>query len=299
MTSGRVQKVYDEGLRPSVASAFKQRRTETALGSARLDRSVRDRWKKILNHRLPFARNKHQAVLRRIDDLVAIAEQAADQRHIIVNLPGACDDLRRTAIDIHDVVAFARSTHRLSIFQLELLQSGPLLDHSAVTGMAALGGKAEDGDGGMSVKVCLLFANSRLGFLIESRNVLLSEVRGVQAAEVFWGNSIAIQELKGCIHFKLLILGRVFRNNAADANSVTTLTAGSKRRFRSFSRRNNPFPTKGSVHGGHVDESTLSPADSTNSTTTAPHTPDTAAIPQPSPTTAEPSPARPPMPPTH
>lgn len=149
MTSGRVQKVYDEGLRPSVASAFKQRRTETALGSARLDRSVRDRWKKILNHRLPFARNKHQAVLRRIDDLVAIAEQAADQRHIIVNLPGACDDLRRTAIDIHDVVAFARSTHRLSIFQLELLQSGPLLDHSAVTGMTALGGKAEDGDGGM------------------------------------------------------------------------------------------------------------------------------------------------------
>jgi hypothetical protein len=146
------------------------------LVSARLDRSVRDRWQKILNHRLPFARNKHEAVLRRIDDLVAIAEQAADQCHIIVNLPRACDDLRRTAICVQDLVAFARSAHRPSIFQHELLQSGPLLDHSAVTGVAALGGASEDGDGGMSVKVCLLFANSRLGLLIELRNVLLSEV---------------------------------------------------------------------------------------------------------------------------
>jgi hypothetical protein len=159
-------------------------------------------------------------------------------------LPRACDDLRRTAICVQDLVAFARSAHRPSIFQHEFLQSGPLLDHSAVTGVAALGGASEDGDGGMSVKVCLLFANSRLGLLIELRNVLLSELGVVQTAQILWRNSIAIQELKGCIHFKLLILGRVFKNNTTDANSVATLTAGSKRRFRSFSKRNNPFPTR-------------------------------------------------------
>ena len=50
-----------------------------------------------------FTRNEREAVLQRIDDIVAIAEYAADQRHITAALPGARDDLRLTAIGIQDV----------------------------------------------------------------------------------------------------------------------------------------------------------------------------------------------------
>ncbi|WP_188265545.1 hypothetical protein [Pseudomonas sp. PSB11] len=56
--------------------------------------------------------------MQRIDDLVAVAEYAADQRHITVALLGARDDLRLTAIGIQDVVAFALypvHAHRLAV----------------------------------------------------------------------------------------------------------------------------------------------------------------------------------------
>ncbi|MNY72518.1 hypothetical protein D3C86_2110950 [compost metagenome] len=63
---------------------------------------------------------------------------------------------------------------------------------------------------------------------MELRNLLLSEVWIVQTAQILWGNIVGIQRLQGCIHFKIHILGRVFRNDAEVASSVATLTAGSK-----------------------------------------------------------------------
>ncbi|MOA21704.1 hypothetical protein D3C78_1422090 [compost metagenome] len=99
-------------------------------------------------------------------------------------MPCAGDDLRRTAIGIQDVVAYSRYAHRASIFQLELQRPCPLMDHPAVTGVAALGCAPEDCDSRMSVDVSLLLTHNHLSVLMELRNLLLSEVWIVQTAQI-------------------------------------------------------------------------------------------------------------------
>jgi hypothetical protein len=73
---------------------------------------------------------------------------------------------------------------------------------------------------------------------------MLSEMKVVQTAQILWGDIVGIRGLQACIHFKLLIPGKVLRNDAADADSVETAKERSKRRFRSFNKRNSLFPTR-------------------------------------------------------
>src|SRR5471032_1097319 len=75
------------------------------------------RWQKVLCHGHAFTRHDQGDALRGIDNLIAIAQEAADQRNMVMVLPCAGDYLCRTAIVVHNVIASQRSTYPTAVFR--------------------------------------------------------------------------------------------------------------------------------------------------------------------------------------
>ncbi|MNY45125.1 hypothetical protein D3C86_1802080 [compost metagenome] len=94
---------------------------------------------------------------------------------MVIFLPRAGDYLRRAAIGIYGVIALLCNTHLLTVVQRYLHQRRRLLDHSSVTGLAALGCQPVNAKRGMSFSVSLLLLNNRQGLLAEASNLMLRE----------------------------------------------------------------------------------------------------------------------------
>jgi hypothetical protein len=167
ISSARVQAVSGRKLRPFALRTLAPRGNENPPAAPRTHSSARDGWQKIFCHRYALTHYVQGTALRRIDDLVAIGEITANQRKMVIVLPRARHDLRRTAIGIHDVIAFPRYPHFLTVIQCELQRRCRLLDHPAVTGLAALGCPPVNSDRGMSENVVLLLTNNRLSLFAE------------------------------------------------------------------------------------------------------------------------------------
>jgi hypothetical protein len=78
-----------------------------------------DSGQKILGQRHTFTRYEHAAALGRIDNFVAVAQTASDQRNLAIALSCCRNDLGLAAIGIHRVIAFLRGAYVLAVIQLE------------------------------------------------------------------------------------------------------------------------------------------------------------------------------------
>jgi hypothetical protein len=108
---------------------------------------------------------------KNVDSVIAIQNFAAaggfvmQANEITVSHRLALD---RTAIWIHDAVAFLRCAYLPTIIQSEFQWSRRLLDHPAVTGLAAFGCHSVNRKRGMGSNVNLLLFNNRESFFAEA-----------------------------------------------------------------------------------------------------------------------------------
>lgn len=135
----------------------------------------------------------------RIDNLVAMAEVAANQGNMAIPSPLGRYDLGLTAIVIHNVIAFLRCAYLLTVVQCEYQRCCRLLNHPAVTSLAALDGHSVNGDRGMGFSAGLIFINNRQGLFIETGKLLL---RGGDLSRVRRnsGETLWIYNRGSCIH---------------------------------------------------------------------------------------------------
>ena len=135
----------------------------------------------------------------RIDNLVAMAEVAANQGNMAIPSHLGRYDLGLTAIVIHNVIAFLRCAYPLAVVQCEYPRRCRLLNHPAVTSLAALDGHSVNGDRGMGFSAGLIFINNRQGLFIETGKLLL---RGGDVSRVRRnsGETLWIYNRGSCIH---------------------------------------------------------------------------------------------------
>ncbi|AZO90829.1 hypothetical protein BOO88_18600 [Stutzerimonas stutzeri] len=147
---------------------------------------------KVLDHRHPFTPHYQKTALQGVDDLIAIAKTAADQRHMAIFLSRTSDDLRPTSIGVHGVIALLCRADFLAALQCEYQASSSLLDHPAIAGQTALGCDSVNGVSGMSVHVRLPLANNRQRLFAKLRKSFFSEVGGIKTAEKLSGDFVGI-----------------------------------------------------------------------------------------------------------
>jgi hypothetical protein len=152
---------------PSIPKSFEQRNTEQPSSSATPHGSL-DKGQKILSALHAVTHQKHAGTLGRIDNLIAIAETTAHQRKMAIVFPRGRDDVRLTAIGIHNEIALLRCAYLLTVTRFEFHRRCRVLNHAAIPSLAAYGSHSVNSDRGMSFSVGLIFINSRQDLFVET-----------------------------------------------------------------------------------------------------------------------------------